>query len=289
MQAYTILFAEMGGVWLERHLAVVIKHVLDLLATPKTTSSHIDAVYSRRCVSFILETTFRRLFGEPTQIIAARELLQVVKSLCGVKVVKGQDESDWSVVTSSNSSNSANNNQHIIVCAMLEVGRLVQALNTTALPLLVGDHTASSLDPDTNTANKGTLMETLDLVLKSPSMAARLAAGWCMRCVAKALPSQFYNLVSICLARLEQFKSNPEAITGYSQALAGLLGNVKTSDLGLPSSKAKSVLAVAEELLQSVENVGNSLAVPYTQAGWLLIGAFCCLGEKYYCYDCHSK
>lgn len=271
----------MGGVWLEKHLAVVIKHVLDLLATPKTTSSHIDAVYSRKCVSFILKTTFRRLFGEPTQIIAARELLQVAKSLCGVKVVKGQDETDWSIVTSSSNNNSTTNNQHILVCAMLEVGRLVQAVNTAALPLLVGDHTTTNLDPDGNTINKGILMETLDLVLRSPSMAARLAAAWCMRCVAKALPSQLYSLVSICLARLEQFKSNPEAISGYSQALAGLLGNVKTSDLGLPSSKAKKVLSVAEEFLQSVEGADSSLAVPYTQVGWLLIGAFCCLGEKY--------
>lgn len=270
----------MGGVWLEKHLSVVVKHVLDLLATPKTTSSHIDAVYSRKCVSFILETTFRRLFGEPTQIIAARELLQVTKSLCGVKVVKGQDETDWSVVTSSNSSSSASGNQHILVCAMLEVGRLVQAVNTAALPLLVGDHAATNLESDGSTANKGILMETLDLVLRSASMAARLAAAWCMRCVAKSLPSQLYNLVNICLARLEQFKSNPEAISGYSQALAGLLGNVKTSELGLPSSKAKNVLTTAEEFLQSVETAGSSLAVPYTQAGWLLIGAFCCLGEK---------
>ena len=269
----------MGGVWLEKHLAVVIKHVLDLLATPKTTSSHIDAVYSRKCVSFILETTFRRLFGEPTQIIAARELLQVVKSLCGVKVVKGQDETDWSIVTSSGTGNNATSNQHILVCAMLEVGRLVQAVNTAALPLLVGDHT-TNLDTDSSTGNKGILMETMHLVLKSPSMAARLAAAWCMRCVAKALPSQLYNLVSICLTQLEQLKSNPEAISGYSQALAGLLGNVRTSELGLPSNKAKGVLSVAEEFLQLVEGAGSSLAVPYAQAGWLLIGAFCCLGER---------
>ena len=266
----------MGGVWLEKNLAVVIKHVLDLLATPKTTSSHIDAVYSRKCVSFILETSFRRLFGEPTQIIAARELLQVTKSLCGVKAVKRQDDTDWSVVTSSNSNNS---NQHILVCAMLEVGRLVQAVNTAALPLLVGDHTTTSMDPDGNTSNKGILMETLELVLRSPSMAARVAAAWCMRCVAKALPSQLYNLVDTCLEKLEQFKTSPEAVSGFSQALAGLLGNVKTSELGLPSSKAKSVLSVAEEFLQSAETAGNSLAVPYTQAGWLLVGAFCCLGK----------
>lgn len=267
----------MGGVWLEKNLAIVIKHVLDLLATPKTTSSHIDAVYSRKCVSFILETSFRRLFGEPTQIIATRELLQVIKSLCGVKAVKGQDETDWSIVTSSNNSN--NSNQHILVCAMLEVGRLVQAVNTAALPLLIGDHTTTSMDQDGSTTNKGILMETLDVVLRSPSMAARLAAAWCMRCVARALPSQLYNLVNICLARLEQFKTSPEAISGFSQALAGLLGNVKTSDLGLPSSKAKSVLNLAEEFLQSAETAGSSLAVPYTQAGWLLVGAFCCLGE----------
>ena len=271
----------MGGVWLEKHLAVIIKHVLDLLATPKTTSSHIDAVYSRKCVSFILETTFRKLFGEPTQMVAARELLQVVKSLCGVKVVKGQDEADWSIVTSTNTSGSASSNQHILVCAMLEVGRLVQAVNTAALPLLVGDHTTTNLDPGgDNTSSKGILMETLDLVLKSPSMAARLAAAWCMRCVAKALPSQLYNLVTSCLTQFEQFKSNPEAVSGYSQALAGLLGNVKASELGLPSSRAKSVLIIAEELLQSVEGASSSLAVPYTQAGWLLIGAFCCLGER---------
>jgi len=273
----------MGGVWLEKHLSIVIKHVLDLLASPKTTSSHIDAVYSRKCISFILKTIFRRLFGEPMQIVAARELLLVAKSLCGIKATKGQDETDWSIVTSSSSSSSSSgsvNNQHILVCAMLEVGRLVQGVNTAALPLLVGDNTNTNQDVDGSTSSKGILIETLDLVLRSTSMAARLAAAWCMRCVAKALPSQLCSLVTTCLMKLEQFKSNPDAICGYSQALAGLMGNVKTSELGLPSSKAKKVLSVAEELLQAAENAGATLAVPYTQAGWLLIGAFCCLGKQ---------
>ena len=213
------------------------------------------------------------------QIVAARELLLVAKSLCGVKATKGQDETDWAIVTSSSGGGGVNN-QHILVCAMLEVGRLVQAVNTAALPLLVGDNTSTSQDADSCTSGKGILIETLDLVLRSTSMAARLAAAWCMRCIAKALPSQLCNLVTTCLTKLEQFKANPDAICGYSQTLAGLLGNVKTSELGLPSSKAKKVLSVAEELLQAAENAGSTLAVPYTQAGWLLIGAFCCLGKQ---------
>jgi len=262
-----------------KHLSIVTKHVLDLLASPKTTSNHIDAVYSRKCISFILKTIFRRLFGEPLQIVAARELLLVAKSLCGIKSTKGQDETDWSIVTSSSSGGGVNN-QHILVCAMLEVGRLVQAVNTAALSLLVGDNTSANQEVDGSISSKGILMETLNLVLRSTSMAARLAAAWCMRCVAKALPSQLCNLVTTCLTKLEQFKSNPDAICGYSQALGCLMGNVKASELGLPSSKAKKVLIVAEELLQAAENTSATLAVPYTQAGWLLIGAFCCLGKQ---------
>jgi len=220
------------------------------------------------------------------QIVAVRELLLIAKSLCGVKAAKGQDETDWAIVTTSGGSGGINN-QHILVCAMLEVGRLVQAVNTAALPLLVGDNTSTNQDTDSSTFGKGILMETLDLVLRTRSMAARLAAAWCMRCVAKALPSQLCNLVTTCLTKLEQFKSKPDAVCGYSQALAGLMGIVKASELGLPSSKAKKVLSVAEELLQTAESAGNTLAVPYTQAGWLLIGAFCCLGKQnHVCYVC---
>lgn len=71
----------MGGKWLERHLSLVSHHVLDLLAHQKAISTHIDAVYSRKCVQFIFRSTFGSLLSESTQLIAAIHLCKVISQL----------------------------------------------------------------------------------------------------------------------------------------------------------------------------------------------------------------
>lgn len=70
-------------------------------------------------------------------------------------------------------------------------------------------------------------------------MAARLAAAWCLRCVAVALPYQLTPLLDRCAERINNLKTSPEAVSGYSFAMAALLGGVHQCPLGLPHSKGK--------------------------------------------------
>ena len=76
-------------------------------------------------------------------------------------------------------------------------------------------------------------------VLIHPSHAARLSASWCLGSIAVALPSQLTPLLDRCVERMEKLKSSPEAVSGYSSALAALLGGVYQCPLGIPHAKGK--------------------------------------------------
>lgn len=68
----------LGNVWVERNLPVFLAHVLDLAANPKAASSHVDAVYSRKCINFILRSVLGRMLGEKAQTSACKEITLVV-------------------------------------------------------------------------------------------------------------------------------------------------------------------------------------------------------------------
>ena len=76
-------------------------------------------------------------------------------------------------------------------------------------------------------------------VLVHPCQAARLAAAWCLRCICVAVPSQITPLIDRCVESIENLRTSPEAITGYSSALAAVLGSVRFSPLGVPHTKGK--------------------------------------------------
>lgn len=49
----------------------------------------------------------------------------------------------------------------------------------------------------------------------------------CLRCLSVAVPSQLTPTIDLCLDGLENLRRSPEAIYGYSAALASLLGAVR--------------------------------------------------------------
>lgn len=73
-----VLVTTLGGQWLERNFATFLSHVLDLVSHPRATQTHVEAVYSRRCVSFILRATVGSLLGEKAQNAAAKEICQAI-------------------------------------------------------------------------------------------------------------------------------------------------------------------------------------------------------------------
>lgn len=141
-------------------------------------------------------------------------------------------------------------------------------------------------------------------VLVHPCQAARLAASWCLRCICVAVPSQITPLIDRCVDGIENMRSSPEAIAGYSSALAAVLGSVRLSPLGVPHTKGKVCMLLyiiffyyinyagliyrvfnfqiifntAEELLRSASQ-NSRLSLNRTHAGWLLIGAIMTLGK----------
>ncbi|XP_019610103.2 HEAT repeat-containing protein 5A isoform X4 [Rhinolophus sinicus] len=244
-QAYVVFVSTLGGAWLERNFATFLSHVLSLVSQshPKVTQTQIDAVCGRRCVSFILRATIGSL-GEKAQVAAAKDICQAVWKLKKVVDVAAS--------------------QHMLICALQELGNLIHSLGTTAAPLLQDSSTG--------------ILDSVISVIVHPSVSVQLAAAWCLHCIAVALPSYLTPLLDRCLERLTVLKSSPEAVTGFSFAVAALLGAVKHCPLGIPHGKGKIIMTLAEDLLCSAAQ-NSRLSAQRTQAGWLLIAALMTLGS----------
>ncbi|XP_034942648.1 HEAT repeat-containing protein 5B isoform X2 [Chelonus insularis] len=253
--AYVIFVQILGGTWLERNIGVFVAHVLDLVANPKAANSHIDAVYSRKCINFILRGTIGKLLGEGAQAAACKEIAHVI--------LKQMNSIDFNPENAKDYNQETLFSQHLLVCALQEMGNLIISLGTTASNL-ISDQSLS-------------LIDTTIAVLVHPCQAARLAASWCLRCICVAVPSQITPLIDRCVEAIENMPSSPEDIAGYSSALAAVLGSVKLSPLGVPHTKGKIIFNAAEELLRSASQ-NSRLSLNRTHAGWLLIGAIMTLG-----------
>ncbi|XP_070142807.1 HEAT repeat-containing protein 5B isoform X1 [Drosophila kikkawai] len=254
--AYVVFVQFMGSVWLERQLSTFLAHVLDLVANPKAACSHVDAVYSRKCINFILRSTIGKMLGEKAQSAACKELVHLV--------AKQMNSIDFNPENAKDSNQETLFSQHLLVCALQELSSLLIGLGTTAQNLL-GDQSLQAIDATC-------------AVLVHPCAAARLAAAWCLRCACVAVPGQITPLIDRFVEAIEQMRSSPEAIAGYSCALAAILGSVRYSPLGIPHTKGKVVFNCAEELLRSASQ-NSRMSLHRTQAGWLLIGSIMTLGS----------
>uniref|UniRef100_A0A6Q2YC77 HEAT repeat-containing protein 5A n=1 Tax=Esox lucius TaxID=8010 RepID=A0A6Q2YC77_ESOLU len=258
-QSCVVFVSVLGGPWLEAHFSSLLGLLMELVSHARATQTPADAVCCRRCVSFILRATLGSLLGEKAQIAASKDLCLAIgkqKRAVDAAMCDGNVETRVTITDVAAS-------QHVLVCALLELGSLVQGLGSTAAPLVT----------DTSTA----LLDTVISVLLHPSVSARLAAAWCLRCVAVALPSQGAVLLDRCAERLHALKSCPEAVAGYSAAIAALLGAVQHCPLGIPHTKGKVVIGVAEDMLRSATQ-NSRISIQRTQAGWLLLSALSTLG-----------
>ncbi|KAJ8391412.1 hypothetical protein AAFF_G00090420 [Aldrovandia affinis] len=257
-QACVVFVSCLGAPWLEVNFPALLPLVLELVSRPRATQSPADVVCCRRCTSFLLRAMLSTL-GEKAQIAAAKEICQAVgkqKRAVDAALSDGNVETRVSAVDVAAS-------QHVLVCCLQELGALLQGLGSTATPLL---H-----DPATG------VLDTVTSVLLHPSAAARLSAAWCLRCVAVAMPSQAAVLLDRCTERLTALKSCPEAVSGYSAAIAALLAAVQHCPLGIPHAKGKVVMGLAEDLLRSATQ-NSRISVQRTQGGWLLLSALLTLG-----------
>ncbi|MCL4124784.1 UNVERIFIED_CONTAM: hypothetical protein GTU68_043849 [Idotea baltica] len=250
-QAYVVFVQELGSVWLERHLSVLLNHLTELVSSPKATASHVEAVYSRKCVTFILRATVGRMLGEKSQAAASKEVTHLIIKQMNTVDATGE------------SKDCGESSQHVLICLLQELGCLILSLSTTSAPLVLDTHL--------------NLTDAVVAVLLHPNTATRLSAAWCLRCVCLALPSQLHSLITRSCDRLESLKSSPEAISGYSSVLAALIGCVRETPLGIPHKTGKELFNIAEELLRSASQ-NSRLSLHRTTAGWLIIGALMPLG-----------
>ncbi|KAM4691047.1 HEAT repeat-containing protein 5A [Rhinophrynus dorsalis] len=258
-QAYTVFISILGGQWLARNVPVLLSHVLDLVSHPKATQTPAEAACSRRCISYILRATLGALLGEKAQLAAAREICEFIRRhMKSVDAVLSDSNMETRFGTTDISSS-----QHVLVCALQELGDLVLGLGTTAAPLL-RDSSAGVLD-------------TVISVALHPSLSARLASAWCLRCLVVSLPALAAPVLDRCAERLTALKSSPEAVSGYSLITAALLGAIRLCPLGVPHCKGKVIMSQAEDLLCSATQ-NSRLSLPRTQAGWLLIASVMTLG-----------
>uniref|UniRef100_A0A8C4QZX9 HEAT repeat-containing protein 5A n=1 Tax=Eptatretus burgeri TaxID=7764 RepID=A0A8C4QZX9_EPTBU len=258
-QAYVVFVSTLGGTWLERHFPQFLSHVLELVAQPRAAPTHVEAVYSRRCVSFVLHATAGALLGEKAQVAAALEICHAIgKQMKAVDAAVSDSNTEARVGTTDVSAS-----QHVLVCALRELGCLLHSLSTSAAPLVQDPHNG--------------VLETLLSILVHPSASARLAATWCLRSLAVALPAQLVPLLSSCSERLDTLRASPDAVTGFSCAIAALLGGVQQCPLGIPHTWGKKVMSIAEDLLRTASQ-SSRLSQQRTQAGWLLLGALMTLG-----------
>uniref|UniRef100_A0A9J8AYF2 HEAT repeat-containing protein 5A n=1 Tax=Cyprinus carpio carpio TaxID=630221 RepID=A0A9J8AYF2_CYPCA len=247
-QTCVVFVSILGGAWLENHFSCLLSLLMVWVSHARVTQYPADAVSCRCCVSFILRATVGTLLGEKAQIAAAKEICQLISKQKRVTRVSPAE------VAAS---------QHVLVCALLELGSLLQDLSSTAAPLL----------QDTSIG----MLDTVISVLLHPSASARLAAAWCLRCVAVGMPAQVAVLLDRCAERLNALKSCPEAVAGYSAAIAALLGAVQLCPLGVSHSKGKMVMTLAEDLLRSATQ-NSRISIQRTRGCWLLLSALSTLG-----------
>uniref|UniRef100_A0A9J8C5I9 HEAT repeat-containing protein 5A n=1 Tax=Cyprinus carpio carpio TaxID=630221 RepID=A0A9J8C5I9_CYPCA len=251
-QTCVVFVSILGGAWLENHFSCLLSLLMVWVSHARVTQYPADAVSCRCCVSFILRATVGTLLGEKAQIAAAKEICQLISKQKRV----GNMETRVSPAEVAAS-------QHVLVCALLELGSLLQDLSSTAAPLL----------QDTSIG----MLDTVISVLLHPSASARLAAAWCLRCVAVGMPAQVAVLLDRCAERLNALKSCPEAVAGYSAAIAALLGAVQLCPLGVSHSKGKMVMTLAEDLLRSATQ-NSRISIQRTRGCWLLLSALSTLG-----------
>ncbi|KAM6968415.1 LOW QUALITY PROTEIN: HEAT repeat-containing protein 5A [Tautogolabrus adspersus] len=258
-QACVVFVSTLGGSWLEANFPAFLSLLMELASHGRATQTPGDAVMTRRCVSFILRSTLGSLLGEKAQTNAAQQLCLAVASQKKAMDAALTDGNLETRVTSADISAS----QHVLVCCLLELGGLIQGLGSTAAPLLTDGSTA--------------LLDTVISVLLHPVASASLAAAWCLRCVAMAMPSQGSLLLDRCAERLMSLKSSPEAVAGYGAAVAALVAAVQHCPLGIPHTKGMVVLGLAEDLLRSASQ-NSRISLQRTQAGWLLVSSLITLG-----------
>ncbi|CAI5452193.1 unnamed protein product [Caenorhabditis angaria] len=259
---YVEVVKEMGSAWLEKHLAVVCGHLIDLaakcgnLAFTQSATQISEALLLRRCVSFILRQTCGTLLGENAQILACKHLGTLLAQY--INSIRIDTEIENELIDDELYSSA-----YASITILQEISVLVRQIGTAVMPIFV---------------EATGILEHIFGCLLHPIPSARYATAWCLKCIATAVPNLRTPLIDRCILRLEQMKSSSDAISGYSMALSALLSTSNDpSRLGVPFSKPLKILEIAEDLLKT-SSQQPKLTIAKLESGWNLMYSLVSLG-----------
>ena len=109
--AYIAFLKRMSTPWVEKHLPAILNHLMDLVGNPRSSLTHVDAIYARKCVGCIFRVAVCGLLTEKAQLVAARELVNIL--------YKCATAPDTVVETGSSAENRGGDiKQHVLVCGI---------------------------------------------------------------------------------------------------------------------------------------------------------------------------
>ncbi|KRY68076.1 HEAT repeat-containing protein 5B [Trichinella pseudospiralis] len=257
--AYVEFFTCLGSSWFEKSLSKCVRHFFDLVTSGcQGSAGHGEAIFIRQCAVFALSNPLLKLFSEKMQMIACKEMGQIIaehmNSFDSMSEADSERSTFWDL----------NGTHHAVECLLRVLSVLVMRIGSVAAPLFV---------------EASGILEPIFSVLLHPSELCRLAAAWCLRCISITVPSLMTPLLERCLLRLEHNKNSANAISGYSCATAALTAAVCHCPLGIPNSKCKAsrLVQLALVMLRTAAQ-DSKLAMVKTESGWLLLSAAVTLG-----------
>ncbi|XP_055352546.1 HEAT repeat-containing protein 5B-like isoform X2 [Paramacrobiotus metropolitanus] len=252
---YMAFLKRMGPQWLEKNLAVVLNSLIDLVGNPRSNTTHVDTIYARKCVTCIVRASVGGLLGEKAQLVAGRELVNILYKYATAPDV---------LVESGAAERNADTRQHILICALEQLQTVIMELDSVTVNL---------------TADAGhNLIDVTLAIVVYPSPNVQLAAAWTLRNIVSVLPTQMVPILNRLLSKIEDTKTFPEGIVGYSYGLAAVIGGISDSPLGIPHRLVERAFNLAEELLRSAAS-NSRLSQQRTEAAWMILGAITSLGS----------
>ncbi|XP_028967537.1 HEAT repeat-containing protein 5B [Galendromus occidentalis] len=241
--AYVYFLDKMGGLFVERHFKHIVTHLIETVANPKTAQSHLDGVFSRSCVLFILRSVFCSLLSDKAQRSACRELGHILLKQLNQK-----------------------SGPNSLICIFEVVSMIVVNLESTV----------NSVVQDSSVG----LVEITFSALTNSNATVRIYAAYLLRWITQAQPALLSPIMQRCIDQFEVMKSSAPCISGYSCAIAAMLSS---SDVTLSQltnlRKYKLMFSISEEMLRSAKD-DPSIALLRAQKGWLIMGSIMGLGPS---------
>lgn len=267
----------MSSSYLEENLPLILHHILDLSGNPRLSTSHIDSLSSRQCLTSILDSLIHfNLTDLPKQLIHI--LSQSITSQSNIfnssLHLSSLNSSTNSMIHSFMSTNPTDeSSQTSLHCTLNTLNHFIEYFQS-AFSILFNQ------------------IEILFSLLINSSYAVRLTIAWCFRSIAFVQPACLTHLIDRCLDKINEFikqndSSQIDSISAYGLVLQVLLGIVHRSRFGLSSSRIKQIFDLAMSFLRTAisSTVGQEpyvilrVVLQQTHFAWHLLAACCTLDE----------